>query len=60
MRRDRAASRGAQQPGREEAAVQPDSQKLMVRWGIEPDEQAWFHLDSATDLWDGETPPTKT
>jgi uncharacterized cupin superfamily protein len=42
------------------AAVQPDSQKLMARWGIEPDEQAWFHLDSATDLWDGEMPPTKT
>jgi uncharacterized cupin superfamily protein len=39
------------------AAVQPDSRKIMVRWGIEADEHGWFPLDSATDLWDGEEPP---
>jgi uncharacterized cupin superfamily protein len=38
------------------AAVQPDSQKMMVRWGLGDEERAWFPLDAATDYWDGEQP----
>jgi hypothetical protein len=26
----------------------------MVRWGLADDERAWFRLDAATDVWDGE------
>jgi uncharacterized cupin superfamily protein len=36
------------------AAVQVDSGKLMVRWGIGTDERRWFHLDAAADYWEGE------
>jgi uncharacterized cupin superfamily protein len=36
------------------ASVQPDSNKMMVRWGLESDAYALFRLDSRTDYWDGE------
>lgn len=36
------------------AAVQPDSRKIMIRWGTGPDERDWFPLDAAVDYWDGE------
>jgi len=42
------------------AAVQVDSQKVMIRWGVEADERAWFPLDSATDYWQGEELPKQT
>lgn len=38
-------------------AVQPDSRKMMIRWGVSDDERAWFPLDEATDYWEGELPP---
>jgi uncharacterized cupin superfamily protein len=38
------------------AAVQPDSNKMLVRWGVETDAYALFRLDSTTDYWDGEAP----
>lgn len=37
------------------AAVQPDSRKMSIRWGVADDERAWFPLDAATDYWEGET-----
>lgn len=37
------------------AAVQVDSGKMMIRWGLEPDDRRWFPLDAATDYWDGES-----
>jgi uncharacterized cupin superfamily protein len=39
------------------AAVQPDSRKMMIRWGVEADERAWFPLDAAADYWQGEERP---
>jgi uncharacterized cupin superfamily protein len=36
------------------AAVQPDSGKLMVRWGPAGDESAWFRREDAADYWEGE------
>ena len=36
------------------AAVQPDSNKIMIRWGTGEEERRWFRLDDATDYWDGE------
>lgn len=36
------------------AAVQVDSRKMMIRWGVGADEREWFRLDDATDYWDGE------
>jgi uncharacterized cupin superfamily protein len=39
------------------AAVQVDSRKMMIRWGVEGEERMWFPLDSATDYWQGEQPP---
>lgn len=36
------------------AAVQVDSRKMMIRWGLADDERAWFALDAATDVWEGE------
>jgi uncharacterized cupin superfamily protein len=36
------------------AAVQPDSDKLMIRWGPGPAESAWFHRTDAADYWEGE------
>jgi uncharacterized cupin superfamily protein len=38
-------------------AVQVDSRKMMIRWGVGGDERAWFPLDAATDYWKGEEPP---
>lgn len=38
-------------------AVQVDSRKVMIRWGVGDDERAWFPLDSSTDYWEGEQPP---
>jgi uncharacterized cupin superfamily protein len=35
-------------------AVQPDSGKIMIRWGTEPDERRWFRLDDTADYWEGE------
>jgi len=34
------------------AAVQPDSAKMMIRWGA--DERQWFPLEAAADYWEGE------
>jgi uncharacterized cupin superfamily protein len=39
------------------AAVQPDSRKMMIRWGVEADERVWFPLDAAADYWQGEKQP---
>ena len=39
------------------AAVQVDSRKMMIRWGAEAEERAWFPLDMIADYWDGEQPP---
>ncbi len=36
------------------AAVQPDSDKLMIRWGPGWDESLWFHRKDAADYWEGE------
>ena len=41
------------------AAVQVDSRKMMIRWGPELEESAWFPLDAVADYWDGETPPSE-
>jgi uncharacterized cupin superfamily protein len=34
------------------AAVQVDANKIMVRWGTEPNESLWFRRDDAADYWD--------
>ena len=39
------------------AAVQVDSDKIMIRWGIEPEESLWFRRDEAADYWDRVPPP---
>lgn len=39
------------------AAVQVDSNKLMVRWGAGKDERRWVFLGEDADYWDGETAP---
>jgi len=36
------------------AAVQPDSNKIMIRWGPSPDDSAWFQRADAADYWEGE------
>ena len=36
------------------AAVQPDSGKMMIRWGSAADESRWFRLDEEADYWEGE------
>ena len=36
------------------AAVQIDSDKIMVRWGSQPDERLWFRRDEAVDYRDRE------
>ena len=33
-------------------AVQPDADKIMVRWGTGPDESLWFRRDEAVEYWD--------
>jgi uncharacterized cupin superfamily protein len=36
------------------AAVQVDSNKMMVRWGAGPDDRRWLFLGEDADYWDGE------
>ena len=36
------------------AAVQVDSGKIMIRWGVGPEERRWFPLDAEVDYWAGE------
>jgi uncharacterized cupin superfamily protein len=36
------------------AAVQVDSDKMMLRWGPGEDERRWFRRSDAVDYWDGE------
>ena len=36
------------------AAVQVDSNKMMIRWGVDPDDRHWFRLSDTTDYWEGE------
>lgn len=40
------------------AAVQVDSGKMMIRWGVGAEERRWFPLDAETDYWDGEDGPS--
>jgi uncharacterized cupin superfamily protein len=40
------------------AAVQPDSGKMMVRWGPGPGDSLWFRRTDAADYWEGEEPPS--
>jgi uncharacterized cupin superfamily protein len=35
-------------------AIQPDSGKIMIRWGLGDEERAWFTLAAATDYFEGE------
>lgn len=41
------------------AAVQVDSRKMMIRWGVGAEERRWFPLDAEVDYWadeaDGES-----
>jgi uncharacterized cupin superfamily protein len=37
------------------SAVQPDSGKIMIRWGDGPDERKWFRLADEADYYGGET-----
>jgi uncharacterized cupin superfamily protein len=37
------------------AAVQPESGKIMIRWGPGPADSAWFRQEDAADYWEGET-----
>jgi hypothetical protein len=39
------------------AAVQLDSDKIMIRWGSDPEERLWFRRDDAADYWDRVPPP---
>ena len=39
------------------AAVQVESNKLMIRWGTGEGERRWFFLDDAAGYWDGEAAP---
>ncbi|MBM2821868.1 MAG: cupin protein [Thermoleophilia bacterium] len=36
------------------AAVQVDSRKMMIRWGLGADERRWFRLADEVDYWEGE------
>lgn len=38
------------------AAVQLDSNKMMVRWGPGKDERRWFFVGDEADYWDDEAP----
>jgi uncharacterized cupin superfamily protein len=38
-------------------AVQPDSDKIMIRWSPEPDSSLWFRRDDAVDYWEAEERP---
>jgi uncharacterized cupin superfamily protein len=35
-------------------AVQPDSNKVMIRWGPGGEDSLWFRREDAADYWDGE------
>jgi uncharacterized cupin superfamily protein len=39
------------------SAVQPDSGKIMMRWGPKWEESLWFRQDDAADYWAGEEKP---
>lgn len=39
------------------AAVQVDSNKMMIRWGTGADERRWFFLGDEADYWDGVPEP---
>jgi uncharacterized cupin superfamily protein len=36
------------------AAVQPDSGKIMIRWGVGESDRRWFRLADEVDYWEGE------
>jgi hypothetical protein len=36
-------------------AVQPESGKIMIRWGDGPDDRKWFRLADEADYYEGET-----
>jgi uncharacterized cupin superfamily protein len=36
------------------AAFQPDSGKVMIRWGPEQGDSLWFRREDASDYWEGE------
>jgi uncharacterized cupin superfamily protein len=36
------------------AAVQPDSNKISIRWGSGADKRTWLRGDAEVDYWDGE------
>jgi uncharacterized cupin superfamily protein len=36
------------------AAVQPDSGKIMIRWGVGDADRRWFRLADEVDYWEGE------
>jgi uncharacterized cupin superfamily protein len=36
------------------SAVQPDSGKMMIRWGAGRDDRRWFRLADEADYWEGE------
>jgi uncharacterized cupin superfamily protein len=38
-------------------AVQPDSDKIMIRWSPDPDSSLWFRRDDAVDYWEAEERP---
>jgi uncharacterized cupin superfamily protein len=38
-------------------AVQPESDKIMIRWSPEPADSLWFRRDDAADYWEGEDLP---
>ena len=37
------------------AAVQPDSGKVMIRWGAGAEDRRWFRIADEVDYWEGET-----
>jgi len=36
------------------AAVQVDSGKMMIRWGVGEDDRRWFRIEDAVEYWEGE------
>lgn len=40
------------------AAFQPDSGKIMIRWGTDADDRLLFRQADAVDYWEGEEPET--
>ena len=37
-------------------AVQVDADKMMIRWGTEPEDSQWFRRSDAADYWEGVPP----